>query len=107
MHLAAKSGREATVQLLLEKETGIDAKSSSGQTALNLAADNGYEATTLLLREPTSSKYLWIDNTTPGGQRRRKAVVQLMLGKGPNDDAKDNSRWTALRLATERTIIKT
>jgi ankyrin repeat protein len=63
-------GHETVVRLLLEKGADVKAKTSSGWTALHLAARGGHEA-----------------------------VVRLLLEKGADAKAKTSSGWTALHLA--------
>ncbi len=49
LHVAARIGHNATVQLLLEKGANLETKDRSGQTALHVAAGNSHKATVQLL----------------------------------------------------------
>lgn len=72
LHLAASSGKDQVVRLLLEKRAHVDKQDLYGATPLVLAAGNGWQSTT-----------------------------QVLLDHGALVDAYDHSGWSSLLLAAD------
>jgi hypothetical protein len=99
------SGHEAVVRLLLEQKADVDAKDTSGRTALSRAAEMGHEAVVRLLLEQKAD----VDAKDTSGRTAlsraaemgHEAVVRLLLEQKADVDAKDTSGRTALSRAAE------
>jgi ankyrin repeat protein len=100
---ASARGDLETVKLLLGKGADVKVNASSGWPALTKAAGRGdLEMVRLFLdrRAPPNAKD-WSGSTalieaSVRGQKGHLAVIELLLQKGANIDAKDKLRWTAL-----------
>ncbi|KAI0907996.1 hypothetical protein F4823DRAFT_625894 [Ustulina deusta] len=90
LHLAAKTGDEALVQLLLEKGANVNAAVDMvifwgvARTALYLEAKNGYEVTVQLLIKNNANDGQWhnkgTDSTTPSGYSRAPKDSTIAAG---------------------------
>jgi ankyrin repeat protein len=90
---AAKEGHEATVQLLLEKGVNTTAKDKHGRTALHLAimGDIGDD-----IEVEENGCYI-VPSWCNYRRRWRRAIVQLLLKRGANLEAKCRPLdWTPL-----------
>ncbi|RYP14662.1 hypothetical protein DL765_006228 [Monosporascus sp. GIB2] len=109
---AAEYGREAVVQLLLEKGADIESKSSTGWTPLWAAAQHGHEAVVKLLLEKGAD----IESKDKSGATPllaaavygHEAVVKMLLEKGADMESKcDWGRtplWAAAKNGHEAAI---
>ena len=93
---ATENGREAMVELLLERGADLESKDAEyGQTPLSWAAENGHEAVVKLLLErgaDVDSKNEW--GRTPlswAAENGHEAVVELLLERGADLESKDQS----------------
>ena len=100
---AAAYGREAVVQLLLEKGAGIEAEDNYRRTPLLSAAAGGHEAAVqLLLEKGAGIEAKDNDGWTPllwAAANGGEAVVQLLFDKGAGIEAEDNNGRTLLSWA--------
>jgi len=106
LSLAAESGHEAVVKLLLDTgKVDVNSKDTDGRTPLSLAAESGHEAVVKLLLDTSkvdvNSKDAY--GQTPlslAASRGHEAVVKLLLDTGKVDvNSKDNYGQTPLSLA--------
>ncbi|PQE18637.1 ankyrin repeat protein [Rutstroemia sp. NJR-2017a BVV2] len=112
--IAAYSGLEGIVKLLLEKGADIESKEDGeGWTALLVASKNGYETIVKLLLEKGAdieSKDKWSRTALLiASENSHETIVKLLLEKGADIESKDKWSRTALLIASENgyeTIVK-
>ncbi|KAH0536068.1 hypothetical protein FGG08_007034 [Glutinoglossum americanum] len=106
LHLAASSGHEVAVQLLLEKGAGIVARTARGETALHRAAEHGHKAVVRSLLEKGADVMAKDDRgrTALHGAAGsgHKEVVRLLLERGADVAAEDARGCVALHVAARR-----
>ncbi|KAF5689053.1 hypothetical protein FDENT_4555 [Fusarium denticulatum] len=105
LHVAAHSGRNATVKMLIEKSScDINAKDENGRTALHLAITAGHTETARILLGTNKCKINAADEdgktilqtATLAGQT---LIVKLLVDKDCVINARDEDGRTALHLA--------
>jgi len=110
LHLAAGSGQEGVVRMLLSrKSVEVDSKNSSGYTALYLAIVGGHEAVVRRLLENGANfksrfnhagkNFTMLHLAASVGY---KGIVQLLLEKGADIGAKNGAGGRAVDVATAK-----
>jgi len=125
LHLVIELGHDATVPQLLDKGAGVNVETKEGWTPLFIASKQGHNALVLLLLDKGADinvQTLDLDKAlgcVSSGARIQKswerssalhaavkgshdAVVQQLLGKGPDLNLKDKNGCTPLHLAIDR-----
>jgi ankyrin repeat protein len=107
LHIMSEFGLSYFVsQILLQEGADINAKASSGQTALHFAAESGHEAVALLLLDYKAYVGSRDDDERTAlhlaARAGSEAVVRLLLEHNADPDAKANDNQTALHIAAER-----
>ena len=109
LSLAAESGYEAVVELLLAQDgVDLDSKDNDGRTPLSWAARSGHAAVVqmLLAKDGVDLDSKDNDGQTPlswAAAYGRQAVVELLLVKeGVDLDSKDQKGWTPLSWAARK-----
>ena len=99
LYYASTVGLETVVPLLLEKGANVDAKTGSGETALQLAAKNGHAAVArLLLDRGAEVDAEDIRGRTPlywAATRNHFMVIKLLLARNANED---KIYWVIIRV---------
>jgi ankyrin repeat protein len=111
MH-AAKNGKTAIAQLLLQEGAEKEAKNKFEKTALLIAAEKGDAATAqVLLQAGANKEARELSKKTPlitaAGTKRFTATVQLLLQAGAEKDARDNRNCSSLHWACDNNCIDT
>jgi hypothetical protein len=87
--LVAYEGKEAMVQLLVDKGADIEARNKDGETALHVAAWRWGKAT---------DEY-WEERQQTAAREKRKEMVWFLINKGANIEARNKHEETVLRIA--------
>ncbi|KAF3077232.1 Ankyrin-1 [Trichoderma lentiforme] len=105
LHIAARSGHETMITLLLDEGFDLESQDKEGKTPLQHAAANGHEAVVRqLLQKGANPESKDVEGQTPlleAAENGHDAVVQLLLQKGANLDIKDKWGRTPLVAAME------
>ncbi len=104
---AVRRGDKATVEVLLTKGAGVNARNEYGWTPLHSAAREGKkDIAQLLLAKGADvnarNKYKNEHGVTPlhmAANAGHKDIVELLLAKGADVNARDNNGWTPLLIA--------
>ncbi|OPB43637.1 hypothetical protein A0O28_0099250 [Trichoderma guizhouense] len=105
LHIAARNGHEAMVQLLLDEGFGLESRDEEGDTPLQDAAANGHEAVVKLLLQKGANLDIKNKNgDTPllmAVENSHEAVTKLLLEKSANKGAEASSLDKLLIIAAE------
>ncbi|KAL6806061.1 ankyrin repeat-containing domain protein [Trichoderma sp. SZMC 28012] len=105
LHIAAQSGHEAMITLLLDEGFDLESQDKEGKTPLQHAVANGHEAIVrLLLQKGANLESKDMDGQTPlfeAAKNGHEAVLRLLLQKGANLDFKNTRGYTPLLAAVE------
>ena len=87
LHLAARRGNEEIVKIILDRpDVLVDAKDSSGKTALHLASSEGHKnVCQILLNHGANIKAIAADKMTPlhsAIHNSHSEVARLILNRG-------------------------
>jgi ankyrin repeat protein len=103
LHEAAYFGREAVVQLLLERGANIHAKTSSGRTALLEAVRGGEQSVAQLLLDKGANLHsrdhkgvTVLMKAVVSGRDLSHSMVRFLLDRGAHINTVDTTGWTAL-----------
>jgi ankyrin repeat protein len=103
--IAAGSGHEEVVRLLLDRGADVAAKTEYGWTALHWAAESGHEAVMRLLLDQGADIAAKDERGRTAlhwaAENGHEAVVRLLLDQGADIAAKDGEGRTALHWAAE------
>ncbi|KAI5848025.1 ankyrin repeat-containing domain protein, partial [Tricharina praecox] len=106
LHMTAKGGNKAIVQLLLDQGASVDAQDKYGWTALQFTVLNGKQGISQLFLDRGAN----IEAQTNNGwtalliavyYRKEATTIHLLLDRGANLEAQTNDGQTALRLAVQ------
>ena len=113
LSLAAETGHEAVVKLLLERNANIEHQTTDGYTALSLAAKWGYDTIVkLLLERNVNIDHQIKDGSTAlslAAEYGHDTIVKLLLERNANIEHQDQGGYTALSIAARRghkTVVK-
>jgi hypothetical protein len=103
---AAGKGDTAAVKSLIAKRADVNARSSSGYTALMVAIDGGHaETVRALLEGGADANAKTNDGYSPlmhADDKGDLGIATALLDKGADANAKNNDGWTALMTAADR-----
>ncbi|MCJ1478158.1 hypothetical protein MMC13_006834 [Lambiella insularis] len=103
LHLAASTGQEVTVQLLLDHNASLDARTRRLQTPLHLAAEEGHLGVLKLLVDAGSEVNALSDTeTTPlyrASRRGQVHIIKALIAEGADVNIPTWDGYTALRSA--------
>jgi len=108
LHAAVTSGYMDMVELMLEREAALEAKTEDGETSLHLAAGFGlHDIAELLRKRGASVTALSSEGQTPLHKAARYAdrkTVELLLARGAEVNVRDNLVSSPLHYAAENDL---